>query len=148
MKNIKKYKDFTNEEVNWKNLLAGAISLLATACSNVEVYDKNGNEIDVSNYESSGKIDKIDILKHSHSPKFHRQPTITGYRYSVIDDKGNKVIIDLEDDIISVGDSVNISIGNNDAKLIMKEEDCKDPSKCFPLPHTHIIGTNRQNPEK
>lgn len=102
MKNIKTYEDFsTNEEINWKGIAAGAMSLLATACSNVEIHDKSGKEISTYNYNADGVVSKIDTLKHSHPSKFHSDPTILGYRYTIIDKNGNEVIVDLDDDIVS-----------------------------------------------
>lgn len=135
MTKIKKYREF-NEEANWKSLAAGVISLLATSCSNVDLYDRSGNEIKITgDYESSGKVSKIDTIAN------------VGFRYNIQDDKGNKAVVELDNDVISVGDSVGISIEYGNAKLIMKEEDCKNPNKCFPLPHNHIIGDSRENPE-
>ncbi len=140
MKNIKTYEDFVNEEINWKGVVAGAMSLLATACSNVQIHDKSGKEISTDNYNADGIVQSIYTSKgttRSYGRGLMRNypDEITGYKYTILDNNGNQIVVGLKDDLISTGDSVTVSIENGNIELIMKEEDCKDPSKCSPLPN-------------
>lgn len=144
MKNIKTYEDFVNEEVNWKGIAAGVMSLLATSCSNVEIHDKSGKEISTDNYNADGVVKSIDISKgtsrvYGRGMMRNYPDEVTGYKYNILDKNGNEIVVTIKDDLISTGDSVAVSIENGRAELIMKEEDCKDPSKCSPLPKHRML---------